>query len=73
MSKYLESIQSMENTGTSLYEHVAPDSTIIIEASGEAPSTTAVEPPAYADTISQDSISYSAPQKVIIRTYRLRK
>ena len=71
MSKYLESIQSMDTVGTSFYEPVTPDSTIIIEASGEAPLTTAIEPPTYAEAI--NSVSYSAPQKVIVRTYRLRK
>jgi len=73
MGKYLESIQSMDSVGTGFYEPLTPDSTIIIEVSGEAPFTTAVEPPTYAESISQDSVSYSAPQKVIVRTYRLRK
>lgn len=73
MNKYLESIQSLESIGTSIQGQVLPDSTPILELSGETPTVTYIEPPTFTEEINQDSVSYSAPQKVIVRTYRLRK
>lgn len=73
MNNYLESIKSMEYAGTSLKEQIIPESTPIVEMSGDAPATTYVESPSSGEEISQDFISYSAPQKVIVRKYRLRK
>lgn len=72
MNKYLESIESMEQVGTGLYEQSTPDSTAVLEVSSNTPSMTCAESPSYEEII-QDSVSYSAPQKVIIRRYRLRK
>lgn len=73
MNKYLESIQSLDSAGTSVQGQALPDSTPVLEMSGEAPSLTYIEPPAFTEEISQDTVSYSAPQKVIVRKYRLRK
>ena len=73
MNKYVESIKSLDSTGTSIRGQTLPDSTPILEMSGEAPSLTYIEPPVLTEEISQDSVSYSAPKKVIVRTYRLRK
>ena len=72
MNKYLESIESMEQVGTAPYKQSAPDSAVVLEESSDTPSMTYAEPPAYEEII-QDSVSYTAPQKVIIRRYRLRK
>lgn len=73
MNKYLESIKSMDYAGTGVQEQIIPESTPILEMSGDAPATTYVEPPTSGEEISQDFISYSAPQKVVVRKYRLRK
>ena len=73
MSNYLESIKSLDSVGTSIQEQAMPDSTPILEMSGETPTTTCIDIPTPIDAIGQDAISYSAPQKVIVRTYRLRK
>ncbi len=73
LNKYLESIESMEQVGTGLYEQSTPDSTAVLEVSSDTPSMTYAESPAYYEEIIQDSVSYSAPQKVIVRRYRLRK
>lgn len=72
MNKYLESIESMEQVGTAPYKQRPPDSAVVLEMSSDTPSMTYAEPPAYEEII-QDSVSYTAPQKVIIRRYRLRK
>ena len=72
MNKYLESIESMEQVGTAPYKQSAPDSAVVLEVSSDTQSMTYAEPPAYEEII-QDSVSYTAPQKVIIRRYRLRK
>ena len=72
MNKYLESIESMEQVGTAPYKQSPPDSAVELEMSSDTPSMTYAEPPAYEEII-QDSVSYTAPQKVIIRRYRLRK
>ena len=72
MRKYLESIESMEQVGTAPYKQSPPDSAVVLEMSSDTPSMTYAEPPAYEEII-QDSVSYTAPQKVIIRRYRLRK
>ena len=72
MNKYLESIESMEQVGTAHYKQSPPDSAVVLEMSSDTPSMTYAEPPAYEEII-QDSVSYTAPQKVIIRRYRLRK
>lgn len=73
MNEYLKSIQSLDSAGTGVQEQILPDITSILEMSGEAPSLTYIEPPVFTEEISQDSVSYSAPQKVIVRKYRLRK
>ena len=73
MNKYLENIQAMENVGIGAQEQAEPDSEVVLQVSSEPPSTTYVEPPALDENITQESVSYSAPQKVIVRTYRLRK
>lgn len=73
MNKYLESIQSLEDVGTSACGQVLSDSTPVLEVNGEAPPMTYVVPPSFQEEISQDSVSYSAPQIVIVRTFRLRK
>ena len=73
MNKYLEGIQSLDSVGTGVQEQSLPDSTLVLEMSGEAPSLTYIESPVFKEKISQDSVSYSAPQKVIVRKYRLRK
>lgn len=62
----------MEQTGTGLYKQSTPNSTVILEAGSNAPSVTYAESPEYEEIV-QGSISYSAPQKVIVRRYRLRK
>ena len=72
MNKYLESIESMEQVGTAPYKQSPPDSAVVLEMSSDTPSMTYAEPPAYEEII-QDSVSYTAPQKLIIRRYRLRK
>lgn len=72
MNKYLESIQSLDSAGTSVQGQDLLDSTPVLEVSGEAPSLTYIEPPVF-EEISEDSVSYAAPQKVIVRKYRLRK
>lgn len=72
MNKYLESIQSLNSAGTSVQGQALLDSTPVLEMSGEAPSQTYIEPPVF-EEISEDSVSYVAPQKVIVRKYRLRK
>lgn len=72
MNKYLESIESMEQVGTAPYKQSPPDSAVVLEMSSDTPSMTYAEPPSYEEII-QDSVSYTAPQKVIIRRYRLRK
>ena len=72
MNKCLESIESMEQVGTAPYKQSPPDSAVVLEMSSDTPSMTYAEPPAYEEII-QDSVSYTAPQKVIIRRYRLRK
>lgn len=72
MNKYLESIESMEQVGTAPYKQSPPDGAVVLEVSSDTPSMTYAEPPAYEEII-QDSVSYTAPQKVIIRRYRLRK
>lgn len=73
MNKYLENIQSMDAVGTGIQKQASPNSTVVLQISSEPPTTTYVEPPAFGEDIAQESISYSAPQKVIVRTYRLRK
>jgi len=72
MSNYLENIQSMESVGTSIQNDALPSSSIILETSGDAPTLTSVQP-SVAEKIIPDTALYSAPKKVIIRTYRLRK
>ena len=47
MNKYLESIQSLDSAGTSVQGQALPDSTPVLEMSGEAPSLTYIEPPRY--------------------------
>ena len=73
MNKYLESIQSMDVVGTGMQGQIAPDSAVVLEVSGEPPGITYVNPTDFDENITQESVSYSAPQKVIVRTYRLRK
>ena len=73
MNKYLESIQSMDAVGTGIQGQIAPDSTVVLEVSSEPPATTYVKPTDFDENITQEFVSYSAPQKVIVRTYRLRK
>ena len=74
MNKYLENIKSLESAGTSVqHGQNLPDSTTVIEMSGQAPTITNAGTPKFAEEISQEFVSYSAPQKVIVRTYRLRK
>lgn len=73
MNKYMESIQSLDSAGTSVQGQALPDSTPVLEMSGEAPSLTYIESPVYTEEISQDTVLYSAPQEVIVRKYRLRK
>ena len=73
MNKYVESIQSLDAVGTSVCEQVLPEKTPILEMSGDAPATTYLDSPPFIEEISQESVSYSAPQKVKVRTYRLRK
>jgi hypothetical protein len=73
MDEYLESIQSMESAGTSVQEQDVPDSTPILEMSGDAPKLTFADPSSVSEEISQDLIPYLAPQKVIVRRFRLRK
>lgn len=73
MDKYLDSIQSIESAGTGVQEQVVPKSTPILEISGDVPKTTYAESPISSEEIGQDFTPYSAPQKVIVRNYRLRK
>lgn len=73
MNKYLESIKSMEAVGTGMQMQPVPDSEVVLQVSSEPPATTYVEAPAFSEEITQEFVSYSAPQKVIVRTYRLRK
>ena len=73
MSNYRESIQSLESVGTGTQVLPIPDSTSVLSVSGDTPATTSVDFEDTMESISQDSVSYSAPQKVIVRTYRLRK
>lgn len=72
MSKYLESIES-EEAVTGLYNQKVPESAVVLDVSADIPLMTYVEQPTYDKPIGQDTVSYSAPQKVIVRTYRLRK
>lgn len=72
LNKYLESIESIEQVGTGLYEQSTPDSTAVLQMNSDTPSMTYAESSTYEEII-QDSVSYSAPQKVIVRKYRLRK
>ena len=73
MNKYLDSIQLLESVGTGVSGQAPPDIIPVLEMSGDAPTITYASPSTFSDEIGQDSISYSAPQKVIVRTYRLRK
>lgn len=73
MNNYLDNIQSMDFAGTDAHGQPVPDSTPILVVSGDVPALTYAERPDYTEEISQDSISYSAPQKVTVRKYRLRK
>lgn len=73
MSKYLESMESMEDAETGLYKQKVPESTVVLDMSTDTLSMTYAEQPAYVGEISQDIVSYTAPKKVIVRTYRLRK
>lgn len=73
MNNYLESIQSLDAIGTGMQVQNAPESAIVLQASNEPPATTYATPSVFDDSIAQESVSYSAPQKVIVRTYRLRK
>lgn len=73
MSKYLESMESMEDAETGLYKQKVPESTVILNVSTDIPSMTYAEQPGDGDEINQDTVSYTAPKKVIVRTYRLRK
>lgn len=61
----------MEQVGTDHYSQNTPNSSVLLEASLDAPSTTSTEFPIYDSTQSLDS--YEAPKKVIVRIYRLRK
>lgn len=69
MSDYLESIKTLDLVGTSVKTQGTP----VLEISGEVPAMTYVEPPTFPEKINEEAISYSAPSKVIVRTYRLRK
>lgn len=62
----------MEQVGTSLYEQNIPDSTVILQASLDAPITTSTEISIHEDSTQSTSL-YEAPKKVSIRIYRLRK
>lgn len=62
----------MEQLGTGLYEQSTPNSTAVLEVNSDTPSMTYAESPAYEEMI-QDSVSYLAPQKIIVRRYTLRK
>ena len=73
MNKYLESIESMDAVGTGIQAQPPSDSVVVVQVSSEPPATTYVEEPAFSEQITQEFVSYSAPQKVIVRTYRLRK
>lgn len=73
MNKYLESIQSMDAVGTGIQVQEVPSSSVVLQVNSEPPTTTYVQPSALDENITQESISYSAPQKVTVRTYRLRK
>lgn len=72
MNKYLESIESMEQVGTDHYSQNTPNSSVLLEASLDAPFTTSTEFPIYENS-TQSLDSYEAPKKVIVRIYRLRK
>lgn len=54
MNKYLEGIQSLDSVGTGVQEQSLPDSTLVLEMSGEAPSLTYIESPVFTEKISQD-------------------
>jgi hypothetical protein len=45
----------------------------LLEMSGDAPKLTFADPSSVSEEISQDLIPYLAPQKVIVRRFRLRK
>lgn len=72
MNKYFNNTDPIGQIETDLYKQSTPYSTTVLEVSSDLPSMTYAEPPAY-ECIIQDSVSYSAPQKVIIRRYKLRK
>ena len=73
MNEYLQSIKSMDEATTDLYNQIAPESAVVLDVSQDTPMITYAERPTYGEEISQDTVSYTAPQKVIVRTYRLRK
>lgn len=74
MNKYLQSIESLESRGTSVQSgHVLPESMSILEIGEQAPITTCGEIQSPIEETSRENVSYVAPQKVIVRTYILRK
>lgn len=69
----IKSVESIEEAVAGLYNQKLPKSTVILDVETDIPSMTYVEKPTYGKSISQDTISYTATKKVIVRTYKLRK
>ena len=73
MNKYLESIKPMDSVRTGMQLQPMPDNAVVLQVNSEPPATTYAKAPDIGEDIIQEIVSYSAPQKVIVRTYRLRK
>lgn len=74
MNKYLEDINTLDFSGAKgQYGHDLSGCTPVLVMSGQAPTTTYAEEPSFEGEFSQESISYSTPKRVTVRTYRLRK
>lgn len=73
MTSYLESIKNIEAPGTGAQMDGFSDPLVVIDSSGEAPDVTSVDGEVPSIDFNKDLVSYSAPKKVSVRKYRLRK
>ena len=73
MNKYLESIKAMDSVRTGMQLQPMPDNAVVLQVNSEPRATAYAKAPGIGEDIIQEIVSYSAPQKVIVRTYRLRK
>jgi len=69
MNDYLENIKSIDISG----EQKQIDSINVLDVPNKIPNATCIDNVQYDSETNQEFMSYSAPQKVIVRIYRLRK